>query len=107
MRNPRVMTSLVLGVPEVERIIYLYITLDGLLVPYSASVNEEILNNVQKRLDLLNKAWEAQEPPECLCLESHPLWKSVMQFCNYRNGPGPCCDKGIWEKHIVKNTLAK
>ncbi|SRR6266536_3049728 len=80
----------------IKQVIYLYITLDGLLVPYSTPVSEGIVSNVLKRLNVLRAAWKAQESPECLCSEDHPLWKSVMQFCDYRNG-SECCSIKLWE----------
>lgn len=88
---------------EVEQVVFLYITLDGLLVPYSMPVNEEIVSNVLKRLELLRVSWKAQEPPPCLCNENHPLWKSSTQFCDFRDGD-KCCDLSIWEdqKTLVK-----
>lgn len=76
---------------EVSQIIYIYITLDGLLVPYSTSVNDEMVQKVAGRLTTLRKCWKTQVPPGCMCdLEDHPLYKSVMQYCPYRSGD-KCC----------------
>lgn len=76
---------------EVESITYLYITLEGLLVPYMTPVKPELTREVLNRLDVLNTAWAAQTPPECVCVKSHMLWGSVTQFCDYRSENG-CCE---------------
>lgn len=75
---------------EVKEIDYVYISLSGRLVVYSTKVQELLLNNVKARLEALNKAWKAKEPPECICREDHPLWESTMQYCPYRTEKG-CC----------------
>ncbi len=73
----------------VERIKFLYVTLEGLLVSYDVSVDEVILKNVKTRLEVLKKAQAGTLPP-CLCKEDHPLYKSSSQFCNYK-GEDECC----------------
>lgn len=89
---------------SVEQIIYLYITLDGLLVLYSTLVNEEVLSNVTKRLELLQASWKAQTPPPCLCVqEDHPLYKSTMQYCDYKNG-NECCSDQLWRSFNEQNS---
>lgn len=82
---------------EVEFITYLYITLDGRIATYKTPVKPELLNEVQERLRTLNTAWANQEPPECICNEKHPLWKSTMQYCDYRNGD-ECCSLNLLTK---------
>jgi len=79
---------------EVEEIEYLYITLGGLMCSYRTPVKKKLLRNVQARLKTLNEAWEKQEPPECICKEDHPLWKSTMQWCQYKDSHG-CCNLNL------------
>lgn len=80
----------------VERIIYVYITLEGLIVIYDEQVDQEIITNINKRLSLLNEATDDNLPP-CFCQEDHPLWKSSTQFCDYRAGD-MCCDPELLKK---------
>lgn len=88
---------------EVEQIVYLYITLDGLLVPYSTPVNEQIIMKVKKRLEILREAWELQTPPQCICLqEDHPLYKSTMQWCEFKEENG-CCSIELWKNKNKEN----
>ena len=68
----------------VEKIVYLYISLAGLLVPYETDVKPEITAAVNKRLALLNQAWQLKKPPPCLCHSPHPLYAGTMQWCDYR-----------------------
>lgn len=75
----------------VEQIIYLYITLDGLMLSYETDVKPEITGAVKKRLDMLKTAWETKTPPPCFCLqENHPLYGNTMKWCEYRTDNG-CC----------------
>lgn len=74
----------------VKQIHYQYITLDGLLITYLRGVNEAIFQDVNNRLLTLNDAWKEGKAPACVCHESHPLWKSSMQYCDYREA-GQCC----------------
>lgn len=76
---------------EVERIIYLYVNLSGLVVVYDSPVKQEILANVKKRVDILNQAWRSGEVPPCLCEESHPLYRGQMQYCPYKTD-NDCCN---------------
>lgn len=76
---------------QVKNIVYLYITLDGLLVPYVTPVKPDILADVEERLTVLNEAWEAQEAPECICAdEADPLYKGSYQWCQYKTDWN-CC----------------
>lgn len=75
---------------KVSFITYVYITLDGRIATYQTPVNGELLAEVNSRLKTLNAAWENQTPPECLCDEKHPLWKSTMQYCDFK-GSNECC----------------
>lgn len=79
----------------VSFITYVYITLDGRIATYKTPVNLELEANVTRRLELLNTAWKAQQPPECICSkEDHPLYKSTMQFCDYKGKDG-CCSLSL------------
>lgn len=81
----------------VKSISYLYTTLDGRIATYETPVKPELLAEVEGRLKVLNTAWERQQPPECICEESHRLWKPVMQYCDYREGD-QCCSLGLINK---------
>lgn len=76
---------------EVDNIVYLYISLSGLLVPYSTSVKPDITQAVLNRLTTLNSFWTAQTAPECVCKEDQPMYKETNQYCDYKNEMG-CCD---------------
>lgn len=83
---------------EVEHITYVYIALDGQIEVFTTKPSEVIETNVRKRVELLNKAWEAQEPPLCLCGdESNPLYKGQMQYCDYKTDTD-CCSLELLEK---------
>lgn len=83
-----------LGIP-VERIIYLYITLDGLLVPYETPVNPLILEQVEETVRELNIAWAMQEAPDCVCGdEDDPLYKGSFQWCQFKTDYN-CCEAPI------------
>ena len=79
-----------LGKP-IEHIHYVYISLNGRIVAYKTEVQHAVLEEVERRLQLLNNAWATQTPPDCICNdESHPLYDSVMKWCDYKNG-NECC----------------
>lgn len=75
---------------EVQFITYVYMTLDGRIATYQTPVKPELIAEVERRLKVLNAAWETKTPPECICNEEHPLWKSTMQYCDYKTGD-ECC----------------
>lgn len=76
---------------EVEGIDYVYISLSGRIVVYSTEVQQKMLDNVTARLNVLNEAWKTQTPPDCMChLTEHPLYDSVLRYCDYRTEDG-CC----------------
>lgn len=77
----------------VQKITFLYVTLEGLLVTYETQVDENILSYVKRRLDVLQKALEGILP-DCLCDPDHPLWGSCTQFCDYRTETG-CCSENL------------
>lgn len=75
----------------VEFITYIYIALDGRIATYKTSVSQQLLDEVDKRLHILNTAWATKTPPQCLCGdENHPLYKGAMQYCQYKEGD-KCC----------------
>ncbi len=80
---------------DVKEIDYVYISLSGRIVAYTTQVNEKYLDNVRARLKLLNEAWEAKQPPPCICKPEHPLWDSVMQWCPYQQHDKSCCSSSL------------
>lgn len=82
----------------VENIQFIYITLEGLIVTYKVPISKTNLNHVKDRLKLLSEAWKAQKPPECICQEDNPLYKSLLQFCDYKQEDNCCSLKLIKEK---------
>jgi len=79
---------------EVEKIVYIYITLDGRIATYETPVKDDILMEVTKTLAILNEAWKLKVAPRCICAdETHPLFKCSLQFCDYKNG-NKCCEEG-------------
>lgn len=83
---------------EIERITYLYISLSGLLVPYTTEVNPEILRNVKDRIDYLNTCYTAKQLPRCTCNEDDVFWKMTGQYCDYQQEGKPCCDSSLVNK---------
>jgi hypothetical protein len=75
---------------QVESITYIYIALDGRIIVLDTKVQESIVANIQKRLEILKAAMEGTIPP-CLCKETHPLWKSTTQYCDYQEKGKECC----------------
>jgi len=82
---------------KVKEIDYVYISLSGRLVVYSTRVQQDLLNNVNARLEALNKAWETKTPPPCICTPEHPLYDSVMRWCPYQE-EGRCCSETLLNK---------
>jgi len=83
---------------EIERITYLYISLSGLLVPYTTEVNPEILRNVKDRIDYLNTCYTAKQLPRCTCNEDDVFWKMTGQYCDYKTDVlGVCCSPKLVE----------
>lgn len=86
---------------EVEYITFVYMTLDGRIATYQTTVDPELTAEVQRRLKTLNTAWATKQPPECICNDKHPLWKSTMQYCDYQQG-GNCCSLELLEDQSNK-----
>lgn len=82
---------------EVESITYLYISLEGLLVPYTGKVKPDMLKAVTERLRALNVAWTTKTPPDCICDKEHEMWGSSLQFCDFRTKEN-CCDLKLIEE---------
>lgn len=77
---------------KVSGIDYVYISLSGRIVVYSTEVQKELLDNVSARLSMLNKCWKEKTVPPCICDPKHPLFKGVMEYCDFRNQEtGECC----------------
>lgn len=87
----------------VSSISYVYITLDGRIATYKTAVNPEILDEVSRRLTTLNTAWASQTPPECICNDKHPLYKSTMQYCDYK-GSDECCSLQLINTTVSNDT---
>lgn len=84
---------------EIENIDYVYISLNGRIVGYKTQVQQAILADVTRRIDLLNQAWETQTPPDCLCSDKlHPLYAGCMQYCDYNDGD-ECCSLKLIEEN--------
>lgn len=81
---------------EPQNILFLYITLEGLIVPYTAKIDLLALAWVRGRVLELNEALEARTPPDCICTEDQPLYKSLYQFCDYKQEDN-CCDIKLME----------
>lgn len=77
----------------VKKIKYVYISLSGRMVTYETDIKPKILGQVNKRLDVLNKAWAEKIAPECICKPNHPLWGPVMQWCDFRTETGCCLEE--------------
>lgn len=70
---------------EVEGVVYLYISLAGLLVPYLQKMEHSpIDDDIIKRITMLNLAMKHDTPPECLCGQGGDLYNGSMQYCPYR-----------------------
>lgn len=81
------------GLP-VEKIVYIYIALDGRIITLNTEIQPDILEGLKKRLEVLKKALNGTMPP-CFCEESHPLWKSTMQYCDYQQEGKDCCSVNL------------
>ena len=68
----------------VEKIVYIYIALDGRIVALNTEIQPDILDGLKKRLGLLKEALKTKTPPPCFCKANHPLYGSTMQYCDYR-----------------------
>jgi len=76
-----------------KEIEYLYITLGGLMTSYRTPIKSKLIRNVQARLKVLNDAWETGVPPDCNCREDHPLWNSLLKYCDYKGEE--CCSLNL------------
>jgi len=87
-----------LDINEVEKITYIYISLSGLIVPYTTDVNQEILSNVKDRVEYLNTCYTAKQLPRCTCNEDDVFWKMSGQYCDWKNeATGECCSPKLVE----------
>jgi CRISPR/Cas system-associated exonuclease Cas4 (RecB family) len=75
-----------------ESITYLYVSLDGRICAYTTPVQDLLVVNVRKRLELLNSAWETGIAPPCWCADkAHPLYDVSMKWCDYQQEGHACC----------------
>lgn len=82
---------------EVEKIVFIYISLSGRMVIYVEDIDPQFFAKIEDRLDLLNKAWKNQTPPDCICGDkNNPLYDSVLQWCDYKQG-NDCCSLQLTE----------
>jgi len=81
----------------VEKITYIYISLSGLIVPYTTDVSQEILSNVKDRVEYLNNCYTAKQLPRCTCNENDVFWKMSGQYCDYQS-EGECCSPSLVNK---------
>lgn len=98
MRDPktvRVDDGNAFALPEwpVDEILYVYITLGGLIDTFRTPVRPELLKRVVDKLKYLNKCWAAQELPLCLCRPGQEMFDETNQWCGYRTKDGCCADK--------------
>ena len=82
---------------KIEKITYIYISLSGLIVPYTTDVNQEILSNVKDRVEYLNNCYTAKQLPRCTCNEDDVFWKMSGQYCDYQS-EGECCSPSLVNK---------
>lgn len=85
---------------KVEQIDYVYLSLNGRIVVYQTEVQPELTTNVKNRLRALQEAWKTKTPPLCICDPGHPLYDSVMTWCDYRNDPDCCSLKLLNKKEV-------
>lgn len=81
---------------EVEKITYIYISLSGLIVPYTTEVKPDILRQVKERVDYLNDCYKNKKLPNCTCNENDVFWKMTGQYCDYKT-EGECCSPKLLE----------
>lgn len=95
---------------EVEGVVYLYISLAGLLVPYLQKMTPSpIDDDIKKRLAILNLAMTHDTPPDCLCHMDGDLYNGSMQYCPYRttkpdkNNHDPnCCSLSLLKNLTIE-----
>ena len=76
----------------VANIDYIFISLSGRVVAYSTKVDAEKIKWLEDRIELLNKAWKTKTPPPCTCKEfDSELYKSVYQYCDYKDETNATC----------------
>lgn len=87
---------------EVKEIDYVYISLNGRIVVYNTQVQQKLIDNVNARLAALQTAWDTQTPPPCICKPAHPLYDSVMQWCDWRDDENKrCCYEGLITTKVI------
>jgi hypothetical protein len=90
----------------VENIIYVYITLGGLIDTYQTAVNPEILARVKAKVAYLNKCWAEKTLPICTCREGQEMFNETNQYCGYKTKTG-CCSAELLHALEVLNEREK
>jgi hypothetical protein len=85
--------------PVPEHIIYVYITLGGLIACYETDVKPELLSLVERKTQYLKDCWENNIVPACLCQEGREMYLVSDQYCPYKTATG-CCDEAL-NKELV------
>lgn len=85
----------------VKHINYVYISREGLIATYETHVQPDIIEEVEMRLNILNKAWTTGEAPACICNDdTYPRYAELkggqMQFCPYKTDWN-CCEVPVPE----------
>lgn len=89
----------------VEKIVYIYIALDGRILAIDTQIQSDILDNLKKRLEVLRKALETKTLPPCFCKPEHPLWKSTMQYCDYKSADECCSEDLIDDSRVTPDVI--
>lgn len=83
---------------EIKEIVYIYITLGGLIDTFRTPVKPEIVKRVSDKLEYLNKCWADSTLPICLCQPGKEMFDVTDQYCDYRTDIlGVCCSPKLVE----------
>jgi hypothetical protein len=90
---------------EVKDIYYVYISLGGQMVVYKEQPSDVMMAEVERRLRLLNEAWETSTAPDCICHEEdHPFYHTTMKWCEYLDD-NECCSLDLINEKIIKEDI--
>lgn len=81
----------------VENIIYVYITLGGLIDTFRTPVKPEIVKRVQDKLQYLTACYRDSTLPICLCQPGKEMYDVTDQYCNYKTD-NDCCSPQLIER---------
>lgn len=79
---------------EVEKVIYIYITLGGMITCYTTEVKPAIVERVKAKLKYLHECWLSQTLPVCLCQEGQEMYLVQDQYCSFKT-EGGCCSVSL------------